>query len=93
MGVDQERSALEAWEISSKIHIPSLMITGTKDVVCDYKHARKTMERCVIGEGKLKVVDIDAGHWIMLERGEEFNRVLREWLQETEDGVGTKARL
>ncbi len=72
------------------------MIGGTKDVVCDARHARKSMEASVEGGskgGKLKVVDLDTGHWVMLERMDEFNRVLGEWLEETSEEGTARARL
>lgn len=68
------------------------MIGGTKDVVCDSGHARQTMERFVEG-GKLKVVNLDTGHWIMLEQRDSFNKVLAEWLEETSSEGQQKARL
>jgi len=40
--------------------------------------------------GKLSVVDVDAGHWIMLEKVEETNRVLGEFF---ELGVGGGVRV
>jgi soluble epoxide hydrolase/lipid-phosphate phosphatase len=69
------------------------MITGTKDVVCDAGHARRVMEKSVVENGMLRVVDFEAGHWIMMERREEFNKVLREWLGETDGGKEARARL
>lgn len=95
LGVDDEVSALKEGSIKAKISVQTLMITGTKDVVCSAGHARKTMESCVEGGrygGKLRVVDVDAGHWVMLEQRERFNEVLGSWLEETEEGGG-RARL
>lgn len=74
------------------ISVPALMIGGTKDVVCDAKHASQTMERVVEG-GKLKVVNLSTGHWIMIEQRDNFNKVLAEWLTETGRDGQQKARL
>ncbi|KUJ13058.1 alpha/beta-hydrolase [Mollisia scopiformis] len=92
LGVDAEISALKEGKISSKIDIPTLMIGGTKDVVCDATHARKVMQSSVERE-KLKVVDLETGHWINLEEKEKFNEVLREWLEETSGEGGARPKL
>jgi hypothetical protein len=42
-----------------------------------------------VERGKLRVVDVDAGHWIMLEKVEETNRVLTEFFE----GVGVRSVL
>lgn len=62
------------------------MVTGIKDIVCINGRPANTMEVCV-EEGRLEVKDIDAGHWVMLEKTGEFNKVLREWLVDTERKV------
>lgn len=35
----------------------------------------------VVEEGRLSCVDVDAGHWIMLEKPEETNEILRSFLE------------
>ncbi|KAH7162048.1 Alpha/Beta hydrolase protein [Dactylonectria estremocensis] len=92
LGSNIEASALANNSISPKIHVPTLMITGTKDIVCIHGRPTTTMEGCV-EEGRLEVKDIDAGHWVMLEKTAEFNKVLKEWLEDTEGKVGEKAGL
>lgn len=67
LGSNIEVSALANNSISPKIHVPTLMITGTKDIVCIHGRPTNTMEGCV-EEGRLEVKDIDAGHWVMLEK-------------------------
>ncbi|PVH68510.1 hypothetical protein DL98DRAFT_542353, partial [Cadophora sp. DSE1049] len=83
LGSNIEVSALANNSISPKIHVPTLMITGAKDIVCIHGRPTNTMEGCV-EEGRLEVKDIDAGHWVMLEKTAEFNNVLKEWLEDTE---------
>lgn len=84
LGCEVEQSALANNDISPDIHIPTLLITGTKDIVCINGRPRITMEACV-EKGKLQVKDIDAGHWVMLEQKTEFNGALKEWLEGTEE--------
>ncbi|KXH39089.1 hypothetical protein CSAL01_13668 [Colletotrichum salicis] len=79
LGSNIELSALASNSISPRIHVPTLMITGTKDIVSIHGRPANTMERCV-EEGMLEVKDIDAGHWVMLEKTAEFNKILEEWL-------------
>lgn len=68
------------------------MITGTKDVVCNAQHARVTMGK-VVKKGNLEVRDFEAGHWVMLEKGERFNRVLGKWLENGRVGTEGRAKL
>jgi soluble epoxide hydrolase/lipid-phosphate phosphatase len=91
LGVDEEKRMLERGEIENggRIGKDTLMITGLKDVVCGADRARVSMSGSVV-KGKLKVADLDAGHWIMLEKAAETNRVLEEFFVE---GVGVKSVL
>lgn len=56
------------------------MVTGLKDKVCPAEHARASMGKFV-EEVRLRVVDVRAGHWVMLEKVEETNRVLGEFFE------------
>lgn len=49
-------------------------------MVCDAKHARMVMQK-VVKKWMLTVRDFEAGHWVMLEQREGFNKVLGEWLE------------
>lgn len=88
LGVEEEQEKLKKGEIRNKIGKETLMITGLKDVVCGAERARVGMEGSV-ERGMLKVVDVDAGHWIMLEQKQETNRILGEFFE----GVGVKSAL
>ena len=91
MGVDEETKMLERGEIENggRIAKDTLMLTGLKDVVCGADRARVVMKGAV-DKGKLKVVDLDAGHWIMLEKAKETNRALEDFF---EGGVGVRSVL
>lgn len=65
-----------------------LMIGGMKDTVCGADTARAMMKGSV-EEGRLTCVDVDAGHWIMLERPDETNEILRAFF-EGKVGEGSK---
>ena len=82
LGVDEEKAMLENGTIKNGgiIGKETLMITGLKDVVCGADRARVGMRESV-DRGFLRVVDLDAGHWIMLEKREETNRVLGEFFE------------
>ena len=91
LGVDDERRMLERGEIANKgiIGKDTLMVTGLGDLVCDAEMAKLSMRK-YIEKGKLKVVDLDAGHWIMLEKANDTNRVLQQFFAE---GVGIRSAL
>ncbi|KAG0652016.1 Lipid-phosphate phosphatase [Hyphodiscus hymeniophilus] len=91
LGSEEEKEMLATGEIKNggRIGKETLMITGLKDVVCTSARARLTMKSNV-ETGKLKVVDLDAGHWIMLEKAEQTNSVLEKFIEE---GVGVKSVL
>ncbi len=82
LGVEEEQRMLKRGEIKNggRIARDTLMITGLRDVVCGAERARTSMKASV-DRGKLRVVDLDAGHWIMLEKAEETNRVLGEFFE------------
>ena len=47
--------------------------------------ARAIMKGAV-EEGRLRCVDVDAGHWIMLEKPEETKELLRRFFEGEADG-------
>ena len=83
-GLEAEVSALKEGSIKAKLRKETLMLTGSKDKVCLSDKARVGMNAVVDGGekgGLLRVVDLEAGHWIMLERAEETNAVILEFLK------------
>jgi len=80
LGVDEEKKALNEGSIKPGLDIETLMIAGLKDIVCPADRARIRMESSV-KKGKLTVVDVDAGHWIMLEKVGETNRILTKFIE------------
>src|SRR6266536_1854147 len=80
LGVDDEVKLLKDGKIKEKIGQDTLMIAGLKDAVSRAERARVAMSWCV-EKGKLAVVDIDAGHWIMMEKKDETNRVLQDFFE------------
>ena len=68
------------------------MVTGLRDAVSSSKRSRSAMEKSV-EKGLLKVVDVDAGHWIMLESAQETNQILEDFFENGVDGKETKALL
>lgn len=80
LGVEEEKKMLEEGKIQSRIGKETLMVTGLRDVVCTAQRARVAMGASV-ERGRLRVVDLDAGHWVMLESAEETNRVLEEFFE------------
>ena len=91
LGVEEEQGMLRRGEVANggKIWKETLMVTGLRDVVCGADRARASM-RGSVERGKLKVVDLDAGHWVMLEMAEETNKALQEFFEE---GVGVRSVL
>ncbi|PVH73549.1 alpha/beta-hydrolase [Cadophora sp. DSE1049] len=81
VGWEEERGAVERGEIRGDLRGRDvLMVGGLKDTVCGADTARAIMKGCV-EEERLSCVDIDAGHWIMLEKPGETNEVLRRFFE------------
>jgi soluble epoxide hydrolase/lipid-phosphate phosphatase len=80
LGVEEEAKLLKEGKIKEKIGQETLMIAGLKDAVSDAQRARVAMTGCV-EKGKLAVMDIDAGHWIMIEKKDETNKVLQGFFE------------
>ena len=80
LGVDEEKQLLKKGEIKDKIGKETLLVTGLRDVICGAERGRVSMKGSV-EKGKLSIVDVDAGHWIMLEKVEETNRILGEFFE------------
>ncbi|TAQ85884.1 hypothetical protein B7494_g5794 [Chlorociboria aeruginascens] len=89
IGVDEEIAEVKKGKFKQKIGKETLMITGLKDPVCLAQIARSSMKGNV-ETGKLKMVDVEASHWIMLERKEQTNEILGDFF---ERGVHGKSML
>ena len=84
LGIDAELAALDEGIIKDKLSVKTLLITGSNDRVCLSDKAKESMNAFVKGGLKgelLKVVDLDAGHWINLERAKETNAALLEFFE------------
>ena len=88
----EERELLKLGVIKNKLGKETLMATGLRDAVSSSKRSRSAMEKSV-EKGLLKVVDVDAGHWIMLESAQETNQILEDFFENGVDGKETKALL
>jgi pimeloyl-ACP methyl ester carboxylesterase len=96
LGVEEEREEIREGRIRERIGKETLMVCGSRDVVSPVERARSAMEVGVEGGlkgGLVKVEVLDAGHWIMLERPEEVNEILRRFLEDGVVGNGVKAVL
>lgn len=87
LGVAEEKALLEKGEIKAKLEQDTLFVAGLKDPIAVPQKGKATMAMAV-EEGRLKVVDVEAGHWIMLEKPDELNKALEEFI--ITDGVKTK---
>lgn len=61
----------------SKIDIPILIIAGEKDTLAPVKHSKHLNKN--IDSSKLFVIK-DAGHFMMIEKAEEFNKLIKDYL-------------
>lgn len=71
-------ASFDRFDRSSEIAAPTLVITGTADVVIDPRNADLLVER--IPGAKLHAVP-DRGHMLIWEEGESLAPVVREFLQ------------
>jgi soluble epoxide hydrolase/lipid-phosphate phosphatase len=72
---------------NTKIAIPALMVTATKDAVLKPGMAAK-MGRYF---DNLTHGEVEAGHWALWEAPDDVNNILREWMNS--QVFGTKAAL
>ena len=91
LGVAKEKTLLASGKIKSKIDKHTLFLPGLKDAVSIGVKGKAAM-KMTVEEGKLKIVEMNAGHWIMLEKGDELNRILEDFI-ETDNGSRDKASL
>jgi soluble epoxide hydrolase / lipid-phosphate phosphatase len=93
LGVEEEKDSIEKGRMKEKIGKETLMIATVNDPVGTPERARSGMQAGVEGGlagGKLAIVEVDSGHWVMLERAEETNRALEEFLETGVKGVGKR---
>ena len=65
------------------------MITGTKDRVFDAGKARMVMGASIESpKENFEVLDLESGHWVMLEKRDEMNRALERFLESGVRGEG-----
>ncbi len=61
-----------------RVHVPTLMLWGMKDVALTHRMARPSMEYC--DDGRL-VLFQDATHWVQLDAAEQVNELLIEFVK------------
>ena len=78
LGIAEEKALLEKGRIKAKLDKPTLLVPGLRDAI--YPHVKaKAIMSAAVEEGKLTIVDVDAGHWIMLEKAVEINNILEDF--------------
>ena len=65
----------------AEIKVPTLVITGSADQLTPVKYARFLVEP--ISGARLATIE-GAGHMVMLERPAEVEKVIQEFLEDTE---------
>lgn len=63
---------------SLAISKPVFFGATTHDIICVPKPQIKLMEKAC---ADLTVHEFEAGHWVMMEKKDEFNKVLGSWLE------------
>ena len=79
LGVAEEKALLGSGKIKAKIEKDTLFVPGLNDVVSPAVKGKAVMQMAV-EEGKLKIVEVDAGHWIMLEKADGLCRILEDFI-------------
>lgn len=62
---------------TGKINVPTLFIQATKDSVLQ-PHMSKGMEKWLTN---LTRGEVDGTHWVLVQRPDEVNKIIREWLE------------
>jgi pimeloyl-ACP methyl ester carboxylesterase len=78
--VTEEKELLKLGVIENKSSKETLMVTGLRDAVSEAERARYAINKSV-EKGVLKVVDVDAGHWIMFEKAHKTNQILEDFFE------------
>ncbi len=63
---------------SPAISKPVFFGATTNDIICVPKPQIKLMKKAC---ADLTVHEFEAGHWVMMEKKDEFNKVLGSWLE------------
>jgi soluble epoxide hydrolase/lipid-phosphate phosphatase len=84
LGVDEERDLLKKRNVKEMIEGKDVLFVGGKqDAVCGFEKGKGVMGRFV-EKGRLRTVNVEGGHWVMMENSEWFNEVLERFIG---DGV------
>ncbi len=75
-------SVMPSGEQDNRVHVPTLMLWGTKDIALDVSNAQPSIDMC--DDGELHLFE-DAGHWIAHEKPEVVNAHLIEFFKETKE--------
>jgi len=85
---EDEQTALAAGEIDAKLHLPVLMISAARDPIAGGARAVEGMRAVV---DNLKVETLPTGHWVQLEKADEVNRLLEDFVVGVEKSEGKAA--
>ncbi len=72
----------DVMEYLNRINLPTLIICGREDLLTPVEFSEYMRDN--IPNAKLKVLE-DAGHMVMLEKPEEFNKILEDFLKGLRD--------
>lgn len=81
LGAEKERELLAEGKLKNKLETKTLLISGTRDAICLAEPSKQSLTQ-VVKEGLWKTVDVDAGHWVMLEQADETNKAIEEFVKE-----------
>jgi soluble epoxide hydrolase / lipid-phosphate phosphatase len=79
LGVAEEQALLNSGKIKSKLAKDTLFVPGLKDGISPAVKGKAVMQMAV-EEGKLKTVEVNAGHWIMLEKADELCYIVDDFI-------------
>ncbi len=85
LGVEEEKASIKTGNVLEKIGKETLMIATINDAVCSPERARIGMQAGVEGGltgENLAFVNVESGHWVMLECADQTNRILEEFFEE-----------
>lgn len=80
---DDEQAALDAGQIDKKLHMPVFMIAASRDPIAGGATAVDGMRAVV---DNMKVETLPTGHWMQLEKADEVNKMLEEFVESVEKG-------
>jgi soluble epoxide hydrolase/lipid-phosphate phosphatase len=79
LGAEEEKVLLAEGKVKEKLQTRTLMISGTRDAICLAEPAKQRLKE-VVAEGLSSTVDLDAGHWVMLEQADATNKAIEEFI-------------